>query len=418
MSCPTTDEFAAFLTGEETHRLHILGCTRCSALANALRFVHDVPDLDAVVAEVDRREAAAEAAVVELEVRPPYSWAAHARADERLHSPEGVRRLLSRATESYRVTPRRALAFSQVAVTCAVVGTVAPDLTFTALKDFGAYSLRAADDLDAALDALAAAEAFVPLTNDPVMTAAILAHARAYVYGDSTCAQWDRALALLDECERIFERQDALRFRGVRHFRAAVLLRRGEYARAADLYRSLLDGEPDPISAAELKKDLAECYCRMGQATDALALIDGALVVLNACGHEQITARANWMRGMALSRVGQHDEAVRTLQAVSTFFANEGLNDDELGAELSLIQAMLDRDPAAPVVVQLEQAYMLACALDSSQPLRTRTRRAEVWAFLRAAYEKQKLTSSVLEHAAEYLRTLGRGDEAPFVPVQ
>ena len=418
MTCPTTDEFAGFLAGEETHRSHILTCSRCSALANALRFVGDVPDLDAVIAEVDRREAAAETAVAELESRLPHYWTAHARADERLHSPEGVRRLLARAAESYRVTPRRALALSQVAVTCAVVGTVAPALTFTALKDFGTYSLRAADDLDAALGALEAAEAFVPLTDDPVMTAAILAHARAYIYGDSTCAQWDHALALLDACEPIFERQDPLRWRRVRHFRAAVLLRRGDYDRAAELYESLLDGEPDTVSAADLRKDLAECYCRMGRAADAMVLVDDALVVLSAYGHAQITAHANWTRGTALTGVGQHDEAVRTLEAVSRFFATEGLNDDELGAELSLIQAMLARDPAAPVVSRLEHAYMLACALDSSQPLRTRTRRAEVWAFLLAAYGQRKLTSSVLEHAAEYLRTLGRGDEAPFVPLQ
>lgn len=217
-----------------------------------------------------------------------------------------------------------ALALSQVAVTCAVVGTVAPALTFSALKDFGMYSLRAADDLDAALGALDAAEAFVPLTDDPGMTAAILAHARAYIYGDSTCARWDVALALLEECEPVFERRDPLRVRGVCHFRAAVLLRRGDYGRAADLYEALLDRETDAVSIAELKKDLAECYSRMGRPADALVLVDEALVVLSARGHAQITARTNWMRGTALSRLGQHDEAVRTLERVSRFSSPKG----------------------------------------------------------------------------------------------
>jgi hypothetical protein len=252
-----------------------------------------------------------------------------------------VRRLLARAAETYRVTPRRSLGLSQVAVTCAVIGTVAPALVFTALKDFGSYSLRAADDLDAALGALDVAEAFVPLTDDPVMTAAILAHARAYIYGDSTCAKWDRAIELLDECEPIFEQRDPHRFRGVRHFRAAVLLRRGDYCRAAELFETLLASESDAVSGADLRKDLAECYCRMGRPAEALALVNDALVVLNARRHTQITANASWTRGTALSGVGEHDEAVRTLEAVSRFFAAEGLNDDELGAELSLIRAML-----------------------------------------------------------------------------
>jgi hypothetical protein len=116
--------------------------------------------------------------------------------------------------------------------------------------------------------------------------------------------------------------------------------------------------------------------------------------------------------------VGEHDEAEQTLESVCRFFAGAGMNDDELGAELSLIQAMLVRDPAAPVASRLEQAYMLACALDSSQPLRSSARRAEVWASLLAAHEGGRLTGSVLVHASEYLRTIGRGDEGPFVPLQ
>jgi tetratricopeptide (TPR) repeat protein len=387
MTCPTTAEFADYLAGDPTHRIHILECSRCRALASALRFVDGVDDLDAAIAEMDRREAAALAAVAELESRRPHYWGTHARTDARLHSPEGVRRLLARAAESYGAMPRRALALSQVAVTCAVTGTVAPALTFNALKDFAMYSLRVADDIDGALSALDAAEGFVAVTDDPGLMAAILSHARAYVYGDSTCGQWDRALALLEECELIFEQRDPRRCRGVRHFRAAVFVRRGDYNAAADLYEHLLRSEADAVSSAHLKKDLAECYCRMGRSAEALPLASEALAVLSALGHAEVAARAKWAQGAALSGVGAYDEAVQLLEAVSRFFASAGLSDDELGAELSLIRAMLARDPAAPVVPRLEHAYMLACALDSSQPLRSRARRAEVWASLLSAHE-------------------------------
>jgi len=98
-------------------------------------------------------------------------------------------------------------------------------------------------------------------------------------------------------------------------------------------------------------------------------------------------------------------------------FASTGQNDDELSAELSAIDAMLTKDPEANVTRRLEDAYLLACALDAAQPLRSGAQRAAVWAALRSAYGRKALTSAVLAHASEYLRTLGRGDEAPFVPL-
>jgi tetratricopeptide (TPR) repeat protein len=418
MPCPTTNEFADYLAGDQTHQSHVAGCARCSAIATALRLVWSVEDVDAVIAEVERREAIASAAVAELEGKLPFHWCASARVDERLHSPEGVRRLLQRAAETYGITPRRALALCRAAVTCAVVGTVEPDLTFSALKDVATYSLRAADDLAGALAALDAAEMFVPLTNDPTSAAAVLAYARAYVYGSSMCAQWERALAFLDRCEGVFADRDLRRWRASRHLRAAVLLRRSDYGRAAELYRGLLDEEPDRTARARLSNDLAECYSRAGRAAEALPSITDALAVLREMGDPIELARGMWTYGTALSGAGFHDGAIRVLEAARHAFATSGLNDDELGAELSLIRAVMARDPGVDVTERLEQAYMLASALDATQPLRSTARRAELWAALRRSYEQNKLTDEILTHASEYLRTLGRGDEVPYAPLQ
>ena len=129
-------------------------------------------------------------------------------------------------------------------------------------------------------------------------------------------------------------------------------------------------------------------------------------------------ARALWTRGDALSALGDHDEAIRTLDTVSQIFASAGLNDDELGAELSAVRALRAREPDADITKRLENAYLLASALDNAQPLRWGARRAAVWSELRSAYERQALTTAVLVHAAEYLRTIGRGDEGVFFPLQ
>jgi hypothetical protein len=102
---------------------------------------------------------------------------------------------------------------------------------------------------------------------------------------------------------------------------------------------------------------------------------------------------------------------------VSRRFAANAQNDDELGAELSANDAMMAKDAAADVEQRLKNAYLLACALDASQPLRSGALRSVLWNALRSAYERNALTRQVLGHAFEYLRTLGRGDEAPFVPL-
>lgn len=415
--CLSVAEFADYLSGDEKHGEHVSRCARCRSIATALKSVTSISDLETVVTEAENRRAVADAAVAELEARLPHVWNSLAEADHRLHTPEGVRRLLERAAATFPTTPRRSIAFARAAVSCAASDAISGSLRFEAWNELAKYSLLAAGDFAAALDALDAAEVVLPVTDDPTLSAAILTNARAFVYGHPACAQWDGALALLDLCEPVFAERDTKHWRGARHLRAAILLRRGCYSEAAALYQHLLDDETDAFARAHLTKDLAECLCRMGRAAEALPLVSSALDFFTRVGDADTVARAMWIRGHALSGIGRHDEAVRTLNKVSRIFASTGQNDDELGAELSAINAILAQDPAADVARRLEDAYLLACALDAEQPLRSGAERAAVWAALRTAYDRKGLTPTVLARASEYLRTLGRGDEAPFIPL-
>lgn len=414
--CLSVVQFADYLSGDETHRPHVAGCARCRSIASALGTVNETPDIDSAITEIVYRQLNAQVAVAELEARLPHLWESLAAADHRLHGPEGVRRLLQRAGESLPVTPRRSLTFVEAAVACCASERVSASLRFEALKVLGTTLLVAADDLSGAIDALRSAETVIPLTDDPVLSEAVLHHVRAYVYGHPSCAQWDEALRQLDLCEPAFAERYHDHSRGARHLRAAILLRRSDYSDAAALYQGLLANETDPLVRAHLTKDLAVCLCRMGRAAEALPLATEALNVFLAAGHADTIARGMWARGQALAGVGEYEEAIGTLEKVSRVFAATGQNDDELAAELDTIDAILAGNPAADIANRLEDAYLLACGLDNGQPLRSGARRAALWDSLRVAYAKRALTSDVIAHASEYLRTLGRGDEAPFVP--
>lgn len=417
--CLSPAEFVEYIASDdEVHHPHVAQCARCRAIADILACAAPIDTLDVVLVEIDRRMQAATEAARELEARLPHRWEATAIADHRLHSPEGVRVLLLCAAKNYGSTPRRSLALARLAVACSELGRVSPDVQFDALKDYAKFALRAADDLTTAFDALDRAAELVSYTANPTYYAAVLAHSRAYIYGDSACARWDEALALLDGCEEVLKEREPQRWRAARQLRAAVLVRCGRYDEATSLYEELLESQANAYSRALLKSDLAECYLRTGHFFGALALVDDVVDVFRSRSQTISVARAMWIRGSALSGVGQHDEAITTLEAVSAIFASAGLIDDQLATELALICAMRNRDVDVDVVARLEDAYMLASALDLAQPLRSGSFRTAVWVELRDAHERKALSREVLAHAAEYLRTIARGNEAPFTGLQ
>lgn len=402
--CLSIAEFIDLLSGDESRRTHLLRCARCRTLAGAIRTSRGLADLDAAVAEIERRRDDASAAVAELETALPHRWTDIARADTRLHGPEGIRALLSRAAASWGTMPRRALALAQAAQICCEGASVPAFVRFEMLKDLARYSLQGADDLTAAIGALDEAEKIVPSTEDPIYFAAVLAYARACVWGDATCGQWDEALRNLDLCDAVLKQRDVSRWRGAAHFRAAVLVRRGDYDKAAKLFEELLTNSTDEYSRALLSGDLADCVYRMGRPAEALTLLDEAIPVFLRRSEKLRWARALWVRGDALAAMGEHDEAVRVLTVASGLFAAAGLNDDELGVELSTLRILRTKDASADVRSRLEQAYLLASALDAEQPFRSGARRAAVWAELCEAYAAGSLTVDSLASASDRLR--------------
>lgn len=414
--CLSASEIADHLAGMPHHDEHVRNCSRCSMLARALANVDEVGQLDATLNELDLRQQYARDAVEELESSLVHHWSMRAATDLRLHRPEGVRRLLVRANEIYPMSPQHALELCRSAAMASTAGQVSATLRFEVLKDLAKFLLRVDDDLSGAEAALREAKELIEATDDPSYHAAVLDHARAYLYGDASFGRWEEALRLLDCCEPVFHRQDVKRWRAVRHLRAAVLLRASRYVEGAAVYAELLASEPDEYARALLRSDLAECHIRTGRGAEAAKLAEDALRVLAARPHTVSLAHTMFIHGEALSMLGDHDAAIAMLLAVSRVFATAGLRDAELRAELAIVRAQLAAEPLANVSARLKGAYLLACALDKEQPLRSGAVRATAWSELASAYERRTLSAEALGYVAEYMRKLGRGDETMFVP--
>lgn len=426
--CLTVAEFVAYILGDHSRRRHLQKCARCSTLLRTFAnspfdletgHVPEASELREIVDAISRRREQAASAVDALERSLPHRWQAVAESDTRLHSPEGVRELLARATKVYPATPRRSLALAQLALSCCSRSQAHADVRFDTLKELAKYQLLVGDDIDASLAALDDAEATLADTSDPTYLRSILAFARASVFGHSTCARWTTALTLLDEAQPTLRSTDPGRWRMAQHLRASVLLRASRTEEACTIYRELLSEETGETARAALSKDLGWCYVRLFTPRAALPLFDAAIVTYSRVGANLDLANTRWGQAEALSALGVHGDAIQTLDWVSRTFAAAGLYDDELGAELSAVRAIrAARGHEADVEGRLVAAYQLACALDARQPLRSGTRRADLWAQLKAYAERGGLTFDRLDHAAEYLRTIGRGDERPFTPLQ
>lgn len=424
-TCPPSGQFAEFILGNAPEiATHVAECFRCSKLARALQHAYAVDDVASAAMEGIARSRAAAEAVSEVQTRPAHEWARVVFADSRLHSPEGVRQLLAAAKRMYAGgSPRRALELARIAsiLTGTALHEADSALQRDALKDHATYLLKVADDPQAALLLLDQADKL--LASDEAAddhSRAVLAYARAFLFGDAVVARWPEALDLLDVAEPIFTATgDAARARSARHLRAAILARSSRYEAAAELYLALLREEPEPACAAKLESDLAECLWHLGRAMESLDLVDSAVRVFAAQDDTRALAHALGIRGEALSHIGEHAEALRALETSRHIFASAALMDDEMQAELRLIRATRAADPEAPgLASRLRDAYLTACALDAAQPLRSGATRAAVWADLQSLHDRAALSDAALDHAADFLRTVGRGDEAKFQPLQ
>jgi transcriptional regulator with XRE-family HTH domain len=97
---------------------------------------------------------------------------------------------------------------------------------------------------------------------------------------------------------------------------ADLLLAGGDWLKAADAFRSLLEGEMQTVRRAELERGLAEALCRLEQSEEALRLASSAAAAFDAVGAASDAAAARYWMANAFYQLDNEVEARSILRAL------------------------------------------------------------------------------------------------------
>jgi transcriptional regulator with XRE-family HTH domain len=90
---------------------------------------------------------------------------------------------------------------------------------------------------------------------------------------------------------------------------ADLLLASGDWLKAADAYRGLLDDEAQPLRRAELERGLAEALVRLERPDEAIAVASSAAAAFDAAGAAEDAAMARYWLAGAFYAKDNEDEA-------------------------------------------------------------------------------------------------------------
>jgi tetratricopeptide (TPR) repeat protein len=97
---------------------------------------------------------------------------------------------------------------------------------------------------------------------------------------------------------------------------ADLLLASGDWERAVDAYRDLLEEESQPIRRAELQRGLAEALVRLERVDEALGLAAAAAHAFDTAGAAEDAATARYWVGAALYLRDNEEEAASVLRSL------------------------------------------------------------------------------------------------------
>jgi tetratricopeptide (TPR) repeat protein len=97
---------------------------------------------------------------------------------------------------------------------------------------------------------------------------------------------------------------------------ADLLLVSGDWLKAADAYRTLLDDETQPLKRAELERGLAEALVRLERPQEAIAVASSSAAGFEAAGSPEDAAMARYWLGGAFYAMDNEDEAASIMRSV------------------------------------------------------------------------------------------------------
>jgi len=219
----------------------------------------------------------------------------------------------------------------------------------------------------------------------------------------------EEALRGIREAAEVFARyNDARRHASAREMEAAVLFSSGEYARAGEIFQTLLDAAPaDPVVRGRLAANAAHCLTRIGEHARALPLFAAAEEFFMGAGYATHVARIAWGKARAMRATGE-EEAVDALRGVFNRFSELEATSEWVRVGIELVEWLLPTGAFAEVRAICTAVHERA--IESGLQLQE----MEAVSYLRDAAISERLTVDGALHVRRFIETLPSTPNAEF----
>jgi tetratricopeptide (TPR) repeat protein len=402
MSCPDRgDLLDLVLAGKDVP--HLRECDECAEYVAGFWFMRKAFNCEQEQFDLAVRELIDDT----FEDVSSKDWAAVLVGDLRFHHSIIVSELLRRAI-SVRENPNVGLDLTRAAVDlCEAMeraGSLPPaELFFDVLKE-RAMALRAANELDAALDALARASAVASRLEHREQLDAIVSLCTALTFTEADKGLFHEAIAMAERAEAVLERcgdrRRALMARQAKAHALACMWRFAEALPIALPVAAEYDAMGAAFDAANAHHLVAHCYVEVGAYDEAMA---HALVA--QCGYEKIdngvlVARVWHVVARATAGLGRFEEARTQFEESAEVVFAAGLYEVWVLDRLDYVAAALHHDPMADVCGDVEAIARVCFMLGRENSTMRRRHAAEALAYLRQLAKRDELTAA----AADYVR--------------
>jgi tetratricopeptide (TPR) repeat protein len=417
LGCFSAEELVGAVHGElpEDRAQHLNSCGTC---ANRLVMLQRVelagPEvIGDTISEVD-------ALVARLLVIPRDAWW-RTLTERDYQRPDLVRRLVALADDASLSDRKMAVAF--VAAATRLVDSLSrerdrndvAELRFETWK-FASALLREAGKYDLTEVALATAESAARLVSNPEVAQASVLFSRALLYAEPDVWKPDKAKRLLDQSEAVFVRRDPARKRSVRIARAFLLYRSGDLDAARSAFSEILEATAATDREGYLNALTNLMFARIDlgeQDEDVRGSVELLIAEYTRLGQTVHVARARWLMGKVHRLRGRLDESIDLLRSAMDDIGNR---DSAIRVGLDLLETLLLAERYAAAVSLSRELAAEAVALDRSEPSRSRSLTAAVFAYAREAAQRGVLTPDLVSQLARYVDRINRQRVVNFIP--
>ena len=402
MSCPERGELLDLVLAGEDVR-HLRECEDCSDYVEWFLSMRE-----AFGERVANFDAALQAFMDEtLDDMPSKDWAPMLARNPEFHHSFVIEALLRRLVpvrENPSVVVDLTAAAMQLCEEMEKSGSPPPgQLYFDVLKE-RAIALRAANELDAAIETLSRASAKASELENREQLDAIVALCTALTYSEADLGKFDEAIAMAERAEGVLELcGDHRRAVMARQAKAHALACMSRFAEALPIVLPVAaeyDAMSSLFDAANAHNLVAHCYAELGTFDEALG---HALVA--ECGYEKIgnaaeAARARHVAARAIAGLGRFEEARPQFEESAEVIWAAELYEVWVIVRLDYVAAALHDDSAADVRGDVEAIARVCFMLGRENSTMRRRYAAEALQYLRQLAKRDALTAD----AADYVR--------------